>query len=335
MNPIMTLTAVGTTLAGLGFLGQFTSLFYIPIILLKLVGFASFRVRNDRDRIKGLLKLLDKETRSSSSIFEYGKLRPGGVFMNWRCFGYYMDSGKDSDMGTEIVVFTSESNFQRMMEKSVSPCVSLTLEHSTTSKSLHTNSYPVTVWNRQGGYTSIYYRSLTIDMSNIYPLGDQVHIVSDIVHRYSANKRLTAFVHGITGAGKSTIGILVAKELQGSYCHEFNPTDPGDSFLTILRDVEHSTTEDSGPLVIVMEEINTMIRAVDAGNVRHHKNVTTSVQSKGTFNSFLDDMVFHKNVILIMTSNESKESIDAIDPSYLRPGRVNAYYSMMNSLEPT
>jgi len=32
--------------------------------------------------------------------------------------------------------------------------------------------------------------------------------------------------------------------------------------------------------------------------------------------------------VIIMTSNESKESIDALDPCYLRKGRVDGYYSM-------
>jgi ATP-dependent Clp protease ATP-binding subunit ClpA len=58
----------------------------------------------------------------------------------------------------------------------------------------------------------------------------------------------------------------------------------------------------------------------------------TSVYNKTTFNSFLDDMVFHKNIILIMTSNTSKEKIDQIDPSYLRQGRVNTYYKMITPL---
>jgi hypothetical protein len=87
------------------------------------------------------------------------------------------------------------------------------------------------------------------------------------------------------------------------------------------------------PIVIVIEEANEMIRAAHKGEVTLHKNVTTQVKSKGTFNTFLDNMMFHKGVVLILTSNESKEEIDTLCPSYLRRGRVDAYYSMMKALE--
>jgi hypothetical protein len=43
-------------------------------------------------------------------------------------------------------------------------------------------------------------------------------------------------------------------------------------------------------------------------------------------------MVFHKNIILIMTSNKKKEEIDALDLCYLREGRVNAYYDMSRQI---
>ena len=66
-------TTIMTTLAGLGFLGQFTFLIQIPVILAKIFGFSTFKVRNDNERVKAVIKILDKETYSSLSIFEYGK----------------------------------------------------------------------------------------------------------------------------------------------------------------------------------------------------------------------------------------------------------------------
>jgi len=43
-------------------------------------------------------------------------------------------------------------------------------------------------------------------------------------------------------------------------------------------------------------------------------------------------MIFYKNVIFILTSNESKESLDALDPAYLRKGRIDATYEMLEEL---
>jgi hypothetical protein len=178
---------------------------------------------------------------------------------------------------------------------------------------------------------------MKVDVSQINPLGCQGNIVTDIVKQYKERNRFIAFIHGTTGTGKSTIGLLIAKEMRGSYCHDFNPTEPGDSFKNLLRDTEsydndNNIQSSSGPLVIVMEEVDTMIKNITEGTIFRHKNVMTSVHNKTTFNSFLDDMVFHKNIILIMTSNTSKEKIDEIDPSYLRKGRVNAYYKMVTPL---
>jgi hypothetical protein len=36
----------------------------------------------------------------------------------------------------------------------------------------------------------------------------------------------------------------------------------------------------------------------------------------------------YKHVIIIMTSNEDKPAIDALDPCYLRQGRIQGDYSM-------
>ena len=44
-------------------------------------------------------------------------------------------------------------------------------------------------------------------------------------------------------------------------------------------------------------------------------------------------MIFYKRLIVIMTSNTSKDTIDALDTSYLREGRIHANYSMPNKLE--
>ena len=127
MLSYLSTTNIISTLAGLGFLSQMTLLLNIPIILLKIIGFSTFRIRNDRDRVKGLLKLLNETTYSSSTIFEYGKERPAGMFVGRNCFGYYSESSKDSDGGTEITLFTSNAYFKKIMEKSITPCESLSL----------------------------------------------------------------------------------------------------------------------------------------------------------------------------------------------------------------
>ena len=76
-----------------------------------------------------------------------------------------------------------------------------------------------------------------------------------------------------------------------------------------------------------------MIKNIDHGLIQRHKNVMTSIVNKSTYNTFMDDLILYKNIIFILTSNESREAIDELDPCYLRKGRVDATYSMMKILE--
>ena len=81
-----------------------------------------------------------------------------------------------------------------------------------------------------------------------------------------------------------------------------------------------------------LEEVDTMIEVVHKGEVVNHKKVTTMIRNKASYNTFFDDMIIYSKIIVILTSNKSKEEIDKLDTSYLRHGRVNAYYKMMNPL---
>jgi len=325
-----TLTTTATIMAGMGFMSQYLPLLNIIIILLKVCGLSTFRVRKDRDRIKGLLKVLDGETRSSSTIYEYGKARPGGTFIGWNCFGYYHDTGGRDDAEGEIILFTTEAYFKKILDRSSTDCSSVSFEHTV----IHSPKakQEVSIWARRGGYESLYYSRLKVDLSMISPMGDQAYIVEDILEKYRCKERLVVFIHGVTGAGKSSIGLLLAKELRGNYCNKFNPIEPGDNFQSMLRDVDIEDSDEKLPFIVVMEEIDTMIETVHRGEVPSHKKVTTMIRNKASYNTFFDDMIIHTKIIFILTSNRSKEEIDKLDTCYLRQGRINAYYTMMKPL---
>ena len=121
----------------------------------------------------------------------------------------------------------------------------------------------------------------------------------------------------------------MAKQLKGTFCHTFNPTDPGDTLHLLLRD---SDPCEESPTIIVLEEINTLIRNINEGLLHKHKNITTQINNKSTYNTFFDDLIMYKHVIIIMTSNEDKPAIDSLDPCYLRQGRIHANYSMPEAL---
>jgi hypothetical protein len=93
----------------------------------------------------------------------------------------------------------------------------------------------------------------------------------------------------------------------------------------VVREADPSNER---PTIILLEEANMMIRSAHDGTVPRHKNITTCVRDKSTYNTFMDDLIFYKHVLIIMTSNESKEEIDGLDPCYLRKGRVEEYYNL-------
>jgi hypothetical protein len=324
-----TLTTTATIMAGVGFMSQYLPLLNVLIIILKICGLSTFRVRKDRDRVKGVLKVLDAETRCSSTIYEYGKLRPGGSFIGWNCLGYYMDAGRDESDG-EIIIFTTEAYFKKIIEKSNTDCSTVKFEHTVVSSPK--SKQEVAIWARRGGYESLYYSRLKVDLSMISPMGEQSYIVEDIMAKFKVKQRLIVFIHGVTGAGKSSIGLLLAKELRGNYSNKFNPIEPGDNFQNMIRDIDIEDFDEKPPLVVVIEEIDTMIDLIHRGEVPSHKKVTTMIRNKASYNTFFDDMIIYSKVIFILTSNKSKEEIDKLDTCYLRQGRINAYYTMMKPL---
>jgi hypothetical protein len=82
------------------------------------------------------------------------------------------------------------------------------------------------------------------------------------------------------------------------------------------------------PIVIVMEETDVIIDAVHNECIVKHVEMPTLIHNKTSWSTFLDDMVFYKGVILILTSNTSKDEIDKMDKSYLRDGRIHRSYNM-------
>ena len=235
---------------------------------------------------------------------------PFGYFVGTRYMGFIKDN--------EVHLLTYPSMYKELIYM---PCIFM-------QTSIPVQEASITVYVRKGTYKNLYYTPIKMDLSHISPLGDQGEILKSIVDIYQKQGRATVFLHGVTGAGKSTMGYLLAKELKGFYCHTFNPTDPGDQLSTLIVDVQR----DDEPLILVMEEVDTMIQSIHKNKFQKHLEIPISVYNKSTWSSFLDDMIFYKKVILVLTSNTSKEDVDIWDESYLREGRIHACYSMKTKL---
>ena len=309
---------------GLGILSLFGPILTPLLFVLRLFGINYYTICNDDERVRAAIKVLQKTTISSTIIFQYGNFFPSGTFIGLGCIGYYTHTNSREFASGEVHILTTKDLFLKLVESA-----KVTSVFSTKETCEEVEVKPLIIFGREGGYTNLFYSRLRLDLQGLEPKGKQKEIVEDICKIYEEKRRGVFFIHGVSGAGKSTIGLLVAKKLDGTFCHSFNPTDPGDTLHLVLRDTEPS---EENPTVIVLEEVNTLIRHVNEGSIEKHKEITTLIHNKMTYNTFMDDLILYKNVIIIMTSNEDKQTIDLLDPSYLRKGRVNEYYTMMEPL---
>lgn len=283
-------------------------------------------VRKDDEKTRAIAKVLQIKTINSITLFQHGNFYPSGYFINWSCMGYYNYMDMGDNVSSEIHILTTSKYFHTLFETEKT---SVSFNKKTIAKDI-TPPQALTIYSRSGSYTCCYYTRMRIDLCNLEAKGKQIEITDDICDVFQKKRRGVFFIHGVSGAGKSTIGFLVANKVKGAFCHTFNPTDPGDTLSSLLRD---SVPTDDSPTIILIEEVNTMIHALHDGKIQKHKNVTTCIHNKSTYNTFMDDLIFYKNVVFIMTSNESKESIDSLDMCYLRKGRIDGYYSMMETIE--
>lgn len=321
MSSIAILTAVGFSALHL-----FSVLFTPLLFAVRSLGLHYYIVRNDDEKTRAVTKVLQATAINSITIFQQGNYQPSGCFINSNCMGYYVYSSSYGGSSVEIHLFARESYFKSLVETVKSP-ISFAKTQTQTQKTPVSNS--ITVFSRMGSYTNIYYSPTRIEVHDFEPRGQQGEVVDSICDSFAKHKRGVFFIHGVSGAGKSTIGMLIANLLKGTFCHTFNPTDPGDTIHHLLRDSEPS---EERPTIILLEEVNTMIHELHENRIQKHKNVTTCIHNKSTYNTFMDDLILYRNVMIIMTSNESKEKMDELDPCYLRKGRVSEYYSIMEPL---
>jgi len=306
-------------------------------------------ISGDKETYRRTVKLIESISRSFAVRNVSGRDSPSGYFVGWSAVGYIENRGS-YDEDYKIYTLTSPAFYKTMTAgnsakfKSVGGSSGSSGSSSEESDGLLTTAGDVSgcggvipveqqkieVYHRVGTYKNFYYRSLKLDVSDMNPVGDQEAIVNDIVRIYKAKGRAAVFIHGVSCAGKSSIGYLVAKAIQGNFCHTFNPTDPGDQFPLMIHELLHNDSD--SPAVVVMEEANEIIRAVHTKSTVQVPEIPTPVRDKPTWVTMMDDLKLFKNVIMILTSNESKATIDALDVAYLAASRIHATYEMSRVL---
>jgi len=316
---------------------------YLPeiiLFILQFIGIRKYVINGDKEKYKRIIKILQKETLCSSQRYLNGKQGPSGYFISKNCLGKYENSSKYIEE-EYVTLVTTDTYFKYLEQEEIAQFTPNTKGESESEEektSLVTKvskqAENIKVYIRSGNYKNFYYKMLSLDVKHIQPINGQDKITEQILQIYKEKNRASVFIHGVSCAGKSSIGYLVAKALNANFCHTFNPSDPGDSFTHMISEIEcRNENEDDVPLVIVLEEANEIIRNIVTNKTRMNQEVPTPVHDKSSWCTFMDDMVFYKKVILILTSNESKDDIDKLDTAFLRHGRIHATFSMMKAIE--
>lgn len=316
------------TQLAIGYVMYTASAYFYDIltVVLKFFGIHRYTIYGDNERYRHIVKRLEATTMNTSFIYRKTKVVKSGYFASSKCIGSYLkDSTNIED--EKVILLTTPAYFNELTAEEETEVKEIVKEEV---KVVRSNK--IRVFMRNGSYRSLWYTPITLDMTNLSPVPAQAPVVADILRIFAAKGRATVFIHGVTGAGKSSVGYLVAKALRANYCNTFRPTDPGDTFGNMLGELR-AREDDDKPIVIAIEEANKMIHAVHEEKIIRHRETPVPIIDKTSWVGFLDNMIFYRNIILILTSNESKADLDALDPAYLNSWRINAVYSMMEPLK--
>lgn len=294
----------------IGYIIYYINPWYTFILLLRWLNVFYYSVHGDKDIILPILRNMAPHITTMYTKNVNGKPQQDGYF--WSRYGVgFINSQEDIIIMITTPTFYEKATKTDELLKEIKPVVK-------------TESSKIDMYIRKGSYKNLYYARFSIEIGHISPLGQQQEVVDDILTIYNKQQRATLFIHGATGTGKSTIGYLLAKYTGGIYCHTFNPTDPGDCLTSLMLDIGSIDV----PLILVIEETDVILNSVHHDTIPRHVEMPTLIHNKSSWSTFLDDMVFYKGVILILTSNTPKAEIDALDPSYLRKGRIHKSYTM-------
>tara|TARA_X000001036_G_scaffold440135_2_gene494819 strand:+ start:1097 stop:2056 length:960 start_codon:yes stop_codon:yes gene_type:complete len=299
-------------------------LFFSPILMFILTTFFNIKEYKfvNKEKVNSILQNIKHDY-----AFKFDENdQPNGIIIhkNKSCFiPYYICWVYECDYEKTIILY-SNSKIREKLTK----CKQVSLiekKNNITNSTI--NNHTIDCYIQYGNYNYIRYTSRTIAIAQDFN-ANQKKIAETIIETYNNKEHLCCYLHGDIGKGKTMLCYILTKELNGSICDTFTPTTPGSYFEDLYTNIAPSKHQ---PFILLIDEVDIMLDHIHNQNVIQHKNISTQIYDKPTWNHFFDNIErgMYPYLIVILCSNISNSIINKkYDESYLRKGRIDHVFNL-------
>ena len=237
------------------------------------------------------------------------------------CYVCWISEG---DYDKTVIVFSNDTIRKKLLTLHSSEIKSLVSTTSTTTEDSddEKDNCSIDYYIQYGNYRYLRYTSRLISIEQEYT-AKQKEISETIVSTFQKQNKVSCYIHGDIGTGKTMLCYILAKQLNASICDTFTPDKPG----SYLEDIySHISPTRKNPFILLLDEIDIMLDNIHNQTIIPHKDVPIQIYDKPSWNRFFDGIHrgMYPYLIVILCSNVSDTNIrKKYEGSYLREGRIH------------
>jgi hypothetical protein len=248
------------------------------------------------------------------------------IIQDERAYGYIYDYNliakisENDGSGLHVWMYCSKNTYESLTSEDTPSKV--TSGNVTSDEVKEEPKHAIKIYERSSNYSYTGFYRRNISIHSVTGRLNQNELVSNIMNVFSKKTHAVALIHGAPNTGKSTIGLLIANKLKGSYCNTLKPWLPNCSLIHLYSTVEPTQ---ENPLIISMDEFDVPLMNIHNGLIKPNENMATFMIDKAGWNTFFDEIQrgTYPYVIVLLTTNKTPQFINELDPCYIREGRVD------------